>query len=87
MWLSYRNEILLPIYIKIENLNTKKWQSPKRLNTFFFGFIIIVYKQLEDINNKYNDLKAKIYHISSKTILEHIYFSLIFDDFIKINYC
>lgn len=38
----------------------------------FLDFRFIIYKQLKDLHNKNKDLKAKIYHLALKTILEYI---------------
>ena len=37
------------------------------------GFIPIIYKRSEDANNKDKDLKANIYHMTLKTMLQCIY--------------
>ena len=39
----------------------------------FLGSIPFVHKRLEDANNKDKDLKAKIYHMALKTMLQHTY--------------
>ena len=41
------------------------------------GSILIVYGWLEDANNKNKDLKAKIYHMALKTMLQPTYLSLL----------
>ena len=64
MSFNYRDQILWPIYITIINLDTKIRQSQKRPKMLFLGSISIIYKRLEDVNNKNKDLKAKIYHIA-----------------------
>lgn len=38
--------------------------------------ILIIYKWLENANNRNNNLKIKIYYIILKTILQHIYLLL-----------
>lgn len=48
--------------------------------------ISIIYKQLEDANNKKKDLKAKIYYIALKTMLQYIYSSFSSVDFKKKKY-
>lgn len=68
MIFSYRGQTLWPIYITIENLDVKTWQSQKWLKSLLFGSIFIFYKQLKNQNNKNKDLKTKIYHIVLKTI-------------------
>lgn len=50
-----------------------------------FGSISIIYKRLKDANNKNQDLEAKIYHITLKTILQHTYLSFFFIDFEKMR--
>lgn len=47
-------------------------RDKNRPATLLWGSIPIVYKRLEDSNNKNRDFKAKIYHIVLKTIVEHI---------------
>ena len=64
------------VYIIIENLDAKTWQSQKQLETLFLGFIPIIYERLEDANHKNKNIKAEIYHIVLKTILQHTYPSL-----------
>ena len=71
MSLSYRNQILWPVYVTIDNLDAKTRWSLDKLSILFLGYIPIVYKQLKDLNNKNRDLKAKIYHLALKTMLEH----------------
>ena len=39
----------------------------------FLDSILIIHKRLEDINNKNNDLKSKIYYIALKIMLQYIY--------------
>lgn len=43
--------------------------------------ILIIYEWLEVTNNKNKDLKTQIYHIASKTILQHTYPSFFSIDF------
>lgn len=52
----------------------------------FLDFISIVDKQLKDINNKNKDLKAKIYYMALKTMLQRIYPSLSFINFNQKRY-
>ena len=49
------------------------------------GSISIIYEQSEDANNIDKDLKAKIYHIAFKTILQRIYPSFPFIEFKEIR--
>lgn len=49
----------------------------------FLGFISIFYERLKNTNKKYKNLKAKIYHIILKTILQHISPSFFFVEFKK----
>lgn len=67
--LSYKDQILWPVYIISRNLDAKIWQSQKWPKTLFSSFISIIYKWLEDINNKNKDLKAKIFYMILKIIL------------------
>ena len=67
--LSHRDLILWPVYITIKNFDAKTRQSQKLSEILFLGFIFIVYKRLEDVNNKNKDLMVKIYHMAFKTIL------------------
>ena len=69
MSFSNKNQILWPIYIIIENLNVKTWQSQKRPSILLLSYIPIIHEWSEDTNNKNIDLKAKIYHMTLKTML------------------
>ena len=75
MSLSHRDQTLWSVYLTIENLDTKTRQSQKPPGTLLLGSIPIIYNQLKDTNDKNKDLKAKIYHMALKTILQHIYLS------------
>ena len=75
---SYGNQTLGLVYITIGNLDVKTRRSQKRPGTFFLGSIFIVHERSDDANNKENNLNAKIYHMSLKTILKPIYPSLTF---------
>ena len=79
--LSHGDQTMWPVYITIGNLDTKIWQSQKWPGTLLLGSILIIHKRSEDGNNKDKDLKAKIYHIALKTILQHTYASFPFIDF------
>lgn len=57
------------VYITIKNLNAQIQQSQKWPESFFIGSIPIIYERLKDANNVDKDLKAKIYHKASKTML------------------
>lgn len=70
--LSYEDQVFWPVYITIKNLDAKTYWSQNWLATLFLGLIPIVYKQTKDLNNKNIDLKAKIYHLVLKTILQYI---------------
>ena len=76
MSLCYGDQRLWPVYITIGNLDAKIWQFQKRPGTLLLGFIPITHKQSEDANNKNKYLKAKIYHMALKTILQYTYSSL-----------
>ncbi len=77
MSFSHGDQTLWPVYITIENLDAKIWWSQKRPETLLLGFIPIIYEPSKDANNKDKDLKAKIYHITLKTILQYIYSGLL----------
>ena len=81
MSFSHRDQTLWPVYITIKNLDTKIWQSQKRPRMLFLGSIFIIYEWSKDVNNKDNDLKAKIYYMALKTILQYTYLSFFFIDF------
>ncbi len=76
MSLSHKDQILWPVYITIENLDAKTRRSQKRLGTLFFCSIPIIYERSKDANNKNKDLKAKIYYMSLKTMLQCTYLVL-----------
>ena len=59
MNLSYGDQTLWPVYITIENLDAKTWQSQKRLRILFLGSITIVYQRSEDANNKKKKFEGK----------------------------
>lgn len=69
MSLYHRDYILCPIYITINNLHLKIWQSQIYPGTLLLQSIPIVYKFLEDGDNKGKDLKAKIYQLAFTTML------------------
>ena len=73
MSLSYWDQTLWPVYITIENLNAKTRRAQKRPKTLLLGFISIVHERSKDANNKNKDLKAKIYHMALKTMLQCTY--------------
>lgn len=77
----YSDQILWPIYITIKSLNAKILIPQKRPKKLLFGSIFIIHKQSEDANNKNKDLKAKIYYMTLKTILQRIYSSFSFINF------
>lgn len=72
MSLSYKDQVLWTVYVIIGNLDAKTCQSQNRPGTLLLGSILIVYERAENLNNKNRDLKAKTYHLASKTMLEHI---------------
>lgn len=59
--------------------------SQKYLGKLVLSYIPINYNLLKDTNIQNKDLKAKIYSIALKIILDHIYLSLSFIDFKKIK--
>lgn len=69
MNLSHEDQILWSVYITIRNLDIKTWQSQKLLRILLSGSISIIYEWSEDANNRNKYLKAKIYHIATKTML------------------
>ncbi len=73
MSFSHGDQILWPVYITIGNLDAKIWRSQKRSGTLFLGSIPIIHKRFKDANNKDKDLKAKIYHMALKTMLQRTY--------------
>ncbi len=80
MSLSYGDQILWPVYITIGNLDAKTRQSQKRPGTLLLGSISIIHERFEDANNKDKNLKAKIYHMVLKTMLQHTYLGLPFKE-------
>ena len=85
MSLSHRDQTLWLVYITIGNLDTKIRQSQKRLGTLLLGFIPIIHEQSKDSNIKDKDLKAKIYYMAFKTILQRSYPSFFFINFKKMR--
>ena len=71
MNLSHGDQTLWPVYITISNLDSKTRWSQIHPGILLLGCISIVHKHLEDRNNKDQDLKAKIYHLALKTMLQH----------------
>ena len=74
--LSHGDQTLWPVYIIIRNLNAKTRQSQKRLGTLLLSSILIIHERSKDANNKDKDVKAKIYHMALKTMLQRTYPSL-----------
>ena len=72
MNLSHGDWVLWPVYVTIGNLDVKTRQSQNHLKTLLLGSIPIVHEQAEDLNNNDRDLKAKIYHLALRTMLERI---------------
>ena len=85
MSLSHRDWILWLVYIIIGNLVAKIRQSQKWPGTLLLSSISIIHERSKDANNKNKDLKAKIYHMALKTMLQCIYPSFPFIDFKKIR--
>ena len=81
MNLSHGDQTLWPVDITIRNLNAKIWQSQKLAGPLLLGSIPIIHERSEDTNNKNKDLKAKIYHMALKTMLQCTYPSFSFIDF------
>ena len=72
MSLSLGDQVFWPVYVTIGNLDVKICRSQNRLETLLLGSISIVHKEAEDLNNKDRNLKAKIYHLALRTMLECI---------------
>lgn len=53
----------------MNNLYSKTQHSQTQLGILFLSSISIIYKQLEDRNNKNKDFKAKIYYLLLKIML------------------
>ena len=70
MSLNHGDQKLWPVYITIENLDSKTWRCQTRPGTLLLGSISIVHECSEDGNNKDQDLKAKIYHLALTTTLQ-----------------
>ena len=81
MSLNYVDQILWPVYITIRNLDARTRQFQKRPETLVLGFILIFHEWSEDTNNKSKDLKAKIYHMALKIMLQRTYPNFLFIDF------
>ncbi len=75
--LCYGDQTLWLLYITIGNLDVKTRHSQIRPGTLLLISILVVYEWLEDGNNKDKDLKAKIYHLALKTMLQRKCFSSI----------
>ena len=73
--LSHGDQILWAVFITIENLDAKTWHTQKWPGTLLLGFIPIIHERLENANNKDKDLKAKIYYMALKTMLQLTYSS------------
>ena len=71
MSLSHVDQTLWPVYITIDNLDSKTWRSQTHPGTLLLGSILIVHEHLENGNNKDQDLKVKIYHLALTTMLQY----------------
>ncbi len=67
---SHGDQTLWPVYITIRNLDAKTRHSQTRPGTLLLDSIPVVHERLEDGDNKDKDLKAKIYHLALKTMLQ-----------------
>ena len=76
MNLNHGDQRLWPVYITMENQDTKTRQFQKQPKTLLLGSISIVHEQSEDANKKDKDRKAKIYYMALKTILQRTYPSI-----------
>ena len=83
MSLCHGDQTLWPVYITIENLDAKTRRSQKRPGTLLLGSIPNIHERSEDANNKDKDLKAKIYYMALKTMLQYTYPSFPSVDFKK----
>ena len=83
--LSHWDQTLWPVYITNGDWDTKIRQSQKRPETLLLGFIPIIHERLEDANNKNKDLKAKIYHMALKSMLQRTFPNFSFIDFKEIR--
>ncbi len=70
MSFSHGDQTLWPVYITIGNLDAKTRRSQTRPGTLLLGSIPVVHERSEDEDNKDKDLKAKIYHLALKTMLQ-----------------
>ncbi len=70
------DQTLWSVYITIGNLDTKTRQSQKWSGILLLDYISIIHERSEDANNKDKDLKAKIYHMVLKTMLQRTYSGL-----------
>ncbi len=70
MSLNHGDQMLWPVYITIGNLDVKTRHSQTRPGTLLLNSIPIIHERSEDGNNKDKDLKAKIYHLALKTLLQ-----------------
>ncbi len=71
MSLSHEDQKLWSVYITIRNLDAKTWRNQTRLDTLLLSSIPVVHERSDDGDNKDKDLKAKIYHLALKTMLQH----------------
>ncbi len=71
MSLSHGDQTLWPIYIMIGNLDAKARRNQTRPGTLLPDSIPVVHERSEDRDKKDKDLKAKIYHLALKTMLQH----------------
>ena len=58
----------------------------KTVGTLLLGYISIIHEWSEDTNNKNKNLKAKIYQMTLKTILQRPYSSFTFINFKEIRH-
>lgn len=72
MSFSDGNQLLWLVYIIISNLDRKTRQSQTRLGNLLIGSIPIIYKFAKNSKNKDKDLKAKVYHLVLKPLLEYM---------------
>lgn len=72
MSLNHEDQVLWPVYYIICNLDAKTHQSQQHSGTLLLGSILIVHERVGNSNNKYKDLKLKVYYLAMKTIHEHM---------------
>ena len=65
------DQTMWPVYIAVGNLDAKTRRNLTQPGTLLLGLIFVIHERLGDRNNKKKDLKAKIYHLALKIMLQH----------------